>query len=158
LSTTHTKGVEAMSKLSRRSAVLPLAALVTTAAALPALAVPALANVAKSPFEHPGDHPDWIAAVRLPAVGDTSQAACAARAEYIVHVLGDRYIHAGWHESFDRSRAAQFIKNVRTFDEDDGADPRFIDALQWMKDHNQDIGWLFHGDPAGMICGGAKVA
>ena len=66
-----------MSAISRRS-------LVTATAALPALAVPAVANVAQSPFEKTGDHPDWIAAVRLPAVGDTSRAACVARAEFIV--------------------------------------------------------------------------
>jgi hypothetical protein len=51
------------------------------------------------------------------SVDNTSRAACLARAEQVVKLLSTCYIREGWHESFDRDRAAQFIENLRTFDE-----------------------------------------
>lgn len=89
------------------------------------------------------------AAARM--IGDTSRAACIARAEHIVSVLGDCYIRKGWHECFDRERAARFLENVRTFDEHDGADPRFVEILEWMSDHDQCLDWLFMGKIRGMV-------
>jgi hypothetical protein len=83
-----------MSNLSRRS-------LVAGAATLPALAVPAVA----------GDTP-----IPLPAAGDDGRAASVVRAQYIVETLSTRYIREGWHENFDRERAARFIENMRTYE------------------------------------------
>jgi hypothetical protein len=53
---------------------------------------------------------------------------------------------------FNEQRAALFLESVRTFDEHDGDDPRFTEILEWVRDHNQSLDWLFDGDPAGMIC------
>jgi len=126
-----------MSKLSRRSVV-------AGAASLPALAA-GTAAVAASALAEPGDHPDWILLTRLPASGDTSRAASITRAEYIVHRLTTYGI------PFDQERAALFLENMQTFDEDDGNDPRFTEVLAWMRDHHQSLDWLFIGDPTRSI-------
>jgi hypothetical protein len=115
-----------MSRLSRRS-------LVAGAATLPAAALTA-------------------GSAAIAAIGDTSRAAGIARARHIVELLSDRFIRDGWHESFDRERAARFIENMHTFDEDDGADPRFQEVLEWVHDHGQSLDWLFDGGLVGMIC------
>jgi hypothetical protein len=59
----------------------------------------------------------------LPPIGDYSRAAGVARARHIVELLSDRFIRDGWHESFDRERAARFIENMQTFDEDGSFPP-----------------------------------
>jgi hypothetical protein len=41
---------------------------------------------------------------------------------------------------------------MRTFDEEDGADPRFHEVLAWAHDHGQSLDWLFDGDVGPMIC------
>jgi hypothetical protein len=41
---------------------------------------------------------------------------------------------------------------MRTFDDEDGADPRFHEILEWVHDHGQSLDWLWGGDPVGMIC------
>lgn len=136
-----------MSSLSRRS-------LVTSAAALPALAVPAVA-------EEVVPSSSWPKVERVVfsvAEGDTSRAGEVARAEYIVAILSERHIDEGWRESFDRERAVRFIECVRTYDEDDGACPMFQEVLAWMHEHGQCITWLFQGDPGGMIVAGAYNA
>jgi hypothetical protein len=102
---------DVMSKLSRRF-------LVAGATALPAAALTAgSAAIAAGPA--------------LPPIGDYSRAAGVARARHIVELLSDRFVRDGWHESFDRERAARFIENMQTFDEEDGADPRFREILAW---------------------------
>jgi hypothetical protein len=121
-----------MSKLSRRS-------LVAGAATLPAAALTAgSAAIAADPA--------------LPPIGDTSRAAGVVRAKHVVDLLSDRFIRDGWHETFDRERAARFIENMRTFDDDDGADPRFQEVIAWVRDHGQSLDWLWDGDLVGMIC------
>jgi hypothetical protein len=133
----HTRKGLAMSNLSRRS-------LVAGAATLPAAALAAgSAAIAADPA--------------LPPIGDTSRAAGVARAQHVVDLLSDRFIRDGWHEAFDRERAAQFIENMRTFDDDDGADPRFQEVIRWIRDHGQSFDWLLWGDPAGMICRSAST-
>jgi hypothetical protein len=127
-----------MSKLSRRS-------LVAGAASLPALAAGTAVAIEAEPDP---------AAARM--IGDTSRAACSARAQHIVTLLDDCYIREGWHETFDRERAARFLENVRTFDEHDGDDPRFTEILEWTRDHGQSLDWLFQGDVRGMIAGHAR--
>jgi len=84
---------------------------------------------------------------------DESKTACVARAEYIVKELSGCVVRDGW--AFDTHRAARFLENLRTFDNDDGDDARFIEVLAWIKDHCQCPSWIFLGDPGGMICGGA---
>jgi hypothetical protein len=113
-----------MSNLSRRS-------LVTTAAALPALAVPAVA-------------------LARPDVRD--RAAMVRRAEEIVDLLSTRYIREAWHENFDRDRAARFLQDVRQCDlsaEDVGFEEQII---AWAIDHEVSLDWLILGDPTSMIC------
>jgi hypothetical protein len=113
-----------MSALSRRS-------LVTTAAALPALAVPAVA-------------------VARPDIRD--QAAMVRRAEEIVDLLSTRYIREGWHESFDHDRAARFLQDVRQCDlstEDVEFEEKII---AWAIDHEVSLDWLILGNPRSMIC------
>jgi hypothetical protein len=106
--------------------------LVTTAAVLPALALPAAV---------------------LPAVTVTpaidSREAMVARAEQLVGLLGNCYVREGW--KLDAERAAQFVESVRTFDENWGECPKFRMTLDWMHDHGQSYDWLFDGDPAGLI-------
>jgi hypothetical protein len=112
------------SQLSRRS-------LVTSAAALPALAIPAVA-------------------VANPDVHD--MAAMVRRAEEIVDLLGGRVIRAGWHDNFDKDRAAQFLQDVRAYDyeAEDVDHEQKINA--WARDHGVSHDWLFAGDPRNMIC------
>jgi hypothetical protein len=65
--------------------------------------------------------------------------------------LSDRVVRIGWHENFDRERAARFIENMRTYDEEDGADPRFQEILEWAYDHGQNLDWLFAADLVSVI-------
>jgi hypothetical protein len=114
-----------MPTLSRRH-------LVTTAAALPALAVPAAV----------------LPAAALPTAAarfTIDREAMVSRAQQIVDVLGRCYVREGW--KLDTDRAAQFVENVRTFDEkrEDGYCPKFEMALDWMHDHGQSLDWLFIG-------------
>jgi hypothetical protein len=74
-----------------------------------------------------------------------------ARAQRIVELLSDRVVRIGWHENFDRERAARFIENMRTYDEEDGADPRFQEILEWAYDHGQSLDWLFAADLVSVI-------
>jgi hypothetical protein len=55
-------------------------------------------------------------------------------------------------------RAARFIENMQTFDEEDGADPRFREILAWAYDHGQSLDWLFDGDLVGLICRPASTS
>jgi len=116
-----------MSTLSRRS-------LVSSAAALPALAVPAFAVAAVTPSAF-----DKVAMV--------------LRAEEVVDLLSTRYIREGWYDSFDKDRAAKFLQDVRLFDisaEDVDHEEKII---VWVRDHGVSLDWLFEGDQRGMICG-----
>jgi hypothetical protein len=113
-----------MSALSRRS-------LVTTAAALPALAVPALA-------------------LARPDVRD--RAAMVRRAEEIVDLLSTGYIREGWHESFDHEPAARFLQDVRQCDLSDEDLDREEKIISWAVDHEVSLDWLILGDPRSMIC------
>jgi hypothetical protein len=113
-----------MSNLSRRS-------LVASAAALPSLAVPAIAEAAPSGCD---------------------KAAMVRRAEQAVDLLATRYIRAGWHESFDQDRAAKFLQAVRRYDisaEDVDHQQKIAD---WIYDHGQSLDWILSGDPSSMIC------
>jgi hypothetical protein len=129
-----------MSQLSRRS-------LVAGAAVLPLSAVPAV----PAPWTIPTP---WRGHVSPPL----DRAAIVVRAEYIVGVLSECFVCQGWHESFDRERAALFLENMRTFDFADGDDPRFHDVLEWTFDHGQSLDWLFQGSPGGMIARSAADA
>ena len=113
-----------MSSVSRFS-------LVTTAAALPALAVPAVA-------------------LARPDVRD--RAAVVQRAEEIVDLLSTRYIREGWHESFDRDRAAKFLQDVRQCDLSAEDVDREQKIIAWAADHGVSLDWLINGDPRSMIC------
>jgi hypothetical protein len=131
-----------MPNLSRRH-------LVTSAAALPALAitaaVPALATAL------PAILPSEAAAA--PTID--SREAMVVRAKQIVDVLGTCYVRKGW--KLDAERAAQFVENVGTFDEDDGTCPKFRMVLDWMHDHGQSLDWLVDGDVAGLITARAAL-
>jgi hypothetical protein len=86
-------------------------------------------------------------------VGDRSRAACVTRAQHIVKHSAAGSSEAGWHESFDHGRAARFVENMRTSDDDNGADPRFQqEVIAWAHDHGQSLDWLWDGDLVGMIC------
>ena len=122
------------STLSRRT-------LVASAAALPALAVSAVAG----------------AAAAVPADG-IDRAGMVARAEQIVDLLSNCYIREGWHELFDRQRAAEFIESVRRFDENNGECKHFTTWLRWMSDHGQSLDWLTTGDVGSFITGAAAVS
>jgi hypothetical protein len=39
----------------------------------------------------------------------------------------------------------------RTYDGEDGDDPRFQEILDWAHDHGQSLDWLFAGDLVSMI-------
>jgi hypothetical protein len=115
-----------MFNLSRRS-------LVSSAAALPALAVPAAAIAATTP-------------------ADFDKAAIIRRAEELVEIFSTRYIREGWHENFDKARAAEFLENVRRFDmaaQDTEHEAKIFD---WAIDHGVSLDWLIFGDPSSMIC------
>ena len=79
-----------MSNFSRRS-------LVASAAALPALAVPAA-----------------VMAIANPSSFD--KAAFVRRAEQIVDLFNTRYIREGWRENFDKARAAEFLDDARRYE------------------------------------------
>jgi len=98
-----------MSNLSRR-------ALVSSVAALPVFAIPAVAS-----------EPDGF-----------DRAAILARAEQMVEFLSTRYVRAGW--SFDQQRAARFLDAIRTLDltsEDVSQKDAEINAEinSWVSDH-----------------------
>jgi hypothetical protein len=114
---------------------------VTTAAALPALAVAAAVPAVTVPALLPTE------AAATPAID--SPEATVARAQQLVEILGNCYIREGW--KLDGDRAAKFVENVRTFDEHDGECPKFRMVLDWMHDHGQSLDWLFTGDIGGII-------
>jgi hypothetical protein len=115
-----------MSNLSRRS-------LVSSAAALPTLASPAVA----------------VAAV-TPSADD--KAAMVRRAEEVVDLLSTRYVRTGWHDSFDYDRAAKFLQDVRRYDESAEDVDHEQKILAWIYDHGQTPDWIIGGDPKAMIC------
>lgn len=120
-----------MSELSRR-------ALVTSAAALPALAMPALLPT------------DTAAAPQL-----DSREAMVARAKQISDLLGTCYIRKGW--SFDKARAAAILESICRLDDEDGDGEHFQAVRDWTYDHGQSLDWLLFGDPSGMITGSAAL-
>jgi hypothetical protein len=136
-----------MPNLSRRH-------LVTSAAALPALAlaaVPAIAAAMPAAV---------LPAAALPTATVRSamdREAMVIRAQQIVDVLGRCYVREGW--KLDTDRAAQFIENVRTFDKDAdvGDCPKFMMALDWMDEHGQSLDWLFIGRIDQMIASQAAL-
>ncbi len=67
--------------------------------------------------------------------------AIVARAEKLLRVLRST-------PCFDEQRAALFLENVRTLDEHEEDDPRFVQIIDWVGDHAQSVDWLFRGDPA----------
>ena len=115
-----------MSNLSRRNVV-------ASAAALPALAVPAFA----------------VAAV-TPSADD--KAAMVRRAEEVVDLLSSRYIREGWHESFDHDRSARFLEDVRQDAQSAEDIDRDQKIIAWAVDHEVSLDWLINGDPRSMIC------
>jgi hypothetical protein len=64
-------------------------------------------------------------------------AAIVLRAEEIVELLSTR------RESFDTDRAAEFLRDVRRWDEQK--------ILGWAYDHGVSSDWLLFGDPSSMI-------
>jgi hypothetical protein len=113
-----------MSILSRRS-------IVASAAALPALAVPAVAAV-------------------NPSAND--KGAMVRRAEEVVELLSTRYIRADWHDNFNKGRAAKFLQNIQQLDLE-AEDVELEEEIHaWLSDHGQSYDWIFAGDPGGMIC------
>jgi hypothetical protein len=115
-----------MSNLSRRN-------IVASAAALPVLAVPAFAVPAVTPSAD-------------------DKAAMVRRAEEVVDLLSTRYIREGWHDSFDKDRAAKFLQDIRRLDikaEDVDLEQ---EILAWMREHGQSFDWILVGDKGGMIC------
>lgn len=79
----------------------------------------------------------------------TDREAEIARAEKIVDTL------TPW--GIDANRAAQFIECVRTYDPQDGWDPKLVFVLEWMSEHApQSLDWLFWGDAKGQILGGFR--
>jgi hypothetical protein len=115
-----------MSNPSRRS-------LVASAAALPALAIPAVAVATTDPTAF-------------------DKAAMVRRAEELVDLFSDRFIRKGWHENFDKDRAAKFLENVRRFEmaaEDTDLEG---EIAAWTHDHGVSNDWLIDGDPASLIC------
>jgi hypothetical protein len=133
-------GMTTTSTLSRRS-IMTAVATIGAAAAVPALAE-------QVPIE---TTPSALAADTIDRAG------MIARAEQIVDLLSNRYIREGWHESFDRQRAAQFIESVRRFDPN-ADDEHFMTMRYWMPDHGQSFDWLLEGDASGMICQSAKTS
>jgi len=113
----------------------------TAAAALPALAVVAAVPALATPITPPAALDPVIELAAAPAID--SREAMVVRAKQIVDVLGSCYVREGW--KLDAERAAQFVESVGTFDEDDGACPKFEMALDWMEDHGQSLDWLFLG-------------
>jgi hypothetical protein len=115
-----------MSDLSRRL-------LVTGAAALPVLAVPAIAGATPSRLD--------------------DRAAIVARAEEVLDVLSTRFIRDGWHDSFDKDRAASFLHAIRHMDlQAEEVDHHERQVQDWIIDHGQSFEWIFLGYPSGMIC------
>lgn len=123
-------------KLNRRAILAGAAALpaLAGAAAVPALTVPAIVNAAPLPAD--------------------TRAATVGRAQQLVDLLSDRYVCAGWHEAFDKERAAKFLAAVQTEDYSEYTEATaFVNA--WMRDHGQSLDWLYDGDLLGMITGAA---
>jgi hypothetical protein len=114
-----------MSNLSQRS-------LVSSAAALPALAVLAVAIAATTP-------------------ADFDKAAMIRRAEELVELFSTRYIRDGWHESFDKAGAAEFLENVRSVNMDAQDAEHEAKILAWTKDHGVSLDWLLEGDHGAVI-------
>jgi hypothetical protein len=108
-----------MSKLTRRSIV--------ASAALPALAVPAAAIAATTPT-------------------DFDKAAMIRRAEELVELFSTRYIREGWHENFDKARAAEFLENVRSFNMAAQDTEHEAKIFAWTQDHGVSLDWLLEGD------------
>jgi hypothetical protein len=111
--------------LSRRS-------IVASAAALPALAVPAAAIAATTP-------------------ADFDKAAMIRRAEELVEVFSTMYIREGWHENFDEARAAEFLENVRRFEMSAHDSELEANIITWANDHGVSFDWLLVGDHASLI-------
>jgi hypothetical protein len=114
-----------MSNLSRRS-------LVSSAAALPALAVPAAAIAATTP-------------------ADFDKAAIIRRAEELVEIFSTRYIREGWHENFDKARAAEFLEDVPSFSMAAQDAEHEAKILAWTQDHGVSLDWLLAGDHGALI-------
>ena len=113
-----------MSEFSRRS-------LVASASVLPALAIPADTS---------------------PAAAAEDRPAVIARAEQMVEILRDCFVCDGWHESFDRQRASEFLDAVRQQDYSAEDDPKLETITAWVSDHGQSLDWLYFGDPDGLVC------
>lgn len=116
-----------MSNVSRRT-------LVSSVAALPVFAIPAVAL-----------EPDGF-----------DRAAISARAEQMVEFLSTRYVRAGW--SFDQQRAARFLDAIRTVDlTSEYVSQKDVEINaeinSWVSDHGQSLDWLFFGSIGAMICG-----
>lgn len=94
------------------------------------------------------------ASTAMPETG-IDRAATIARAEYLVERLADRFVKDGWHEHFDRQRAAKFIDALRrqNYSEFDEASEIVV---QWMRDHGQSLDWLYTGEVGSMLCRAAK--
>jgi hypothetical protein len=93
----------------------------------------------------------FAVAASTPSADD--KAATVRRAEEVVDLLSTCYIREGWHDSFDKDRAAKFLQDVRLFDisaEDVDHEEKII---VWVRDHGVSLDWLFEGDQRGMICG-----
>jgi hypothetical protein len=111
-----------MPNLSRRH-------LVTTAAALPALALQPLTSPAEA--------------------DEFDKAAIIARAEDIVETLRGGFVREGW--SLDETKATAFLDSVRQLDTD--AEHAALGTIRdWTREHGQSLDWLIEGDPTVMIC------
>jgi hypothetical protein len=110
-------------------------AILAGAAAVPALALPAV--VAAAPT----------------APDATCESAIVARAEQIVDLLRTRRICEGW--KLDEVRADQFLQNVRRLDLKAGDTDLEGEIIAWAHDHGQSLDWLLEGDPIRLVCGGA---
>lgn len=82
--------------------------------------------------------------------------ATIARAKHMVEILRDRVVCDGWHEHFDRERAAEFLDAVRREDYSADNDSAQATVTAWVNDHGQSFDWLYCGDPAGLLCNAAE--
>jgi hypothetical protein len=78
------------------------------------------------------------------------------RAQRIVDVLDGAYVREGWHETFDRDRAAKFVEAVKSEVYAADNDPSQAFITDWMHDHGQSLDWLYRGACEAMIASVAE--
>jgi hypothetical protein len=68
------------------------------------------------------------------------------RAEELVEIFSTRYIRDGWHENFDKARAAEFLEAVRSFNIAAQDAEHEAKIFAWTQDHGVSLDWLLDGD------------